>query len=85
MAEQKQDPMWIFSIHATSNVIGEREAAPVLAAALREYADSLVAPRPVANFEVFTSTNGTQITAAIGWYFGEPVALQSGSQSQPGG
>ena len=76
------ETLWIASIHLTNNVIGERTFAPVLAAALREYAASLLATRPVANFETFVSTNGTRITAAIGWYDGEPVLLQSGPQIQ---
>ena len=76
------DMDWVASIHLTNNVIGERMFAPVLADALREYADALVAARPVANFEAFVSTNGTKITATIGWYDGEPVLLQAGSLSQ---
>lgn len=84
MAAQKHDPLWVASIHLTTNVIGERMFGPVLAAALREYADSLLAPRPVANFEAFVSTNGTTITAAVGWCDGEPVLLQVGPRSQPG-
>ena len=77
------DPLWVASIHLTNNVIGERTFAPILAAALREYAESLLAPRAVANFEAFVSTNGTKITAAIGWCDGEPALLQSGVQNQP--
>ena len=79
MSTLGNDPLWVASIHLTNQVIGERMFAPVLAAALREYADSLDALRPVANFEAFVSTNGTSITAAIGFCDGEPVLLQSGS------
>jgi hypothetical protein len=78
------DLVWVASIQLTNNVIGERMFAPVLAGALREYADSLLAPRPLGNCEAFVSTNGTKITAAIGWYDGEPVLLQVGLQNQPG-
>ena len=77
-------PLWVASIHLTNQVIGEHMFAPVLASALREYADSLDAHRPVANFEAFVSTNGTKITAAIGFCDGEPALLQSGSQTQLG-
>ena len=83
MTAQEHDPLWVASIHLTNNVIGERMFAPVLATALREYADSLDAPRPVANFEAFVSTNGTKITAALGWHDGEPVPLQTLLQTQP--
>jgi hypothetical protein len=82
MTAQEHDPLWVASIHLTNNVIGERMFAPVLAAALREYADLLDATRPVANFEAFVSTNGTTITAAIGFCDGKPALLQSGSQTQ---
>ena len=78
----EDDPLWTASIHLTNQVIGERMFAGVLAAALREYADSLDALRPVANFEAFVSTNGTKITAAIGFCDGKPALLQSGSQTQ---
>ena len=78
MNTPENDPLWIASIHLTNHVIGERMFAPVLAAALREYADSLDALRPVANFEVFVSTNSTKITAAIGFFDGTPAFLQSG-------
>ena len=77
------DPLWVASIHLTNNAIGERMFAPVLAAALKEYAESLLAPRAVANFEAFVSTNGTTIKAAIGWCDGKPDLLQNCSQSQP--
>ena len=77
------DPLWVASIHLTNNVIGDRTFAPILVAALREYVESLIAPRAVANFEAFVSTIGTRITAAIGWCDGEPALLQSGLQNQP--
>ena len=76
------DPLWVVSIHLTNNVIGERTFVPVLAAALREYVESLIAPRAVANLEAFVSTNGTKITAAIRCYDVEPGPLQVCSQSQ---
>ena len=82
MTEQAQSPLWVATINLSNNTIGERSFAPVLAAALRDYADSLDAPRPVKNFEIFVSDNGTNITAAIGWCEGQPVPLQTGCHHQ---
>ena len=82
MTLQAESPLWVATINLTNNSIGGRSFAPVLAAALRDYADSLDAPRPVKNFESFVSDNGTNIIAAIGWCDGEPVLLQNGSQSR---
>ena len=83
VAEQYKDPLWVASIHLTNQVIGERGFDAVVAAALREYADSLDAPRAVGNIEQFVSTNGTKITASLGFCDEEPVILQSGRPSQP--
>ena len=85
MAERKQNTRWVVSIHLTDDFTGERTFAPVLAAALKEYADSLLEPRPVANVEMFTSTGGVEITATIQWHDVECALRREAMRNQQAG